>query len=103
MKILYIGHERDAAELVARALQGLAPDVAVTWAQTSGSALQWLDGNREAAAVVVEVYAQNCASFVEQVRALGLTTPIVVIAGSAHLEPALSAINGGVELSLIHI
>lgn len=97
MKILHIAHDHDAAELVARAVQGLAPDVELTWAQTPASALQWLDGNRDAAAVVVEVHAQHCASFVAQVRALGLTTPIVVIAGSGHLEPALAALNGGVD------
>ena len=50
-----------------------------TWAQTPAAALEWLQGNRDAAAVIVEVHSQSCASFVEQLRGLGLTTPVVVV------------------------
>ena len=58
---------------------------------------EWLQGNRDTAAVIVEVQAQSCASFVEQLRGLGLTTPVVVVAGSARLEPALAALNSGAD------
>ena len=68
-----------------------------TWVQTPAAALQWLQGNRDTAAVIVEVQAQSCASFVEELRGLGLTTPVVVVAGSARLEPALAALNSGAD------
>jgi hypothetical protein len=97
MKILYIAPERDAAALAARALQGMASGVTVTWAQTPGSALQWLQANRDGAAVLMAVQAQPCGPFVEQLRGSGLTMPIVVVAGSGALEPAVSALNAGVD------
>src|SRR4029078_3794407 len=78
MKILYIGYERASAELAAGALHGIAQDFTVSWAQSPGSGLEWLQDNRDAAAVIVEVHTQSCASLVAAVRALGLDTPIVV-------------------------
>ena len=95
MKILHIAPERGAALVAARVVHGIAQNVTLTWVQTPASALQWLQGNRDTAAVIVEVQAQSCASFVEQLRGLGLTTPVVVVAGSARLEPALAALNSG--------
>jgi PAS domain S-box-containing protein len=97
MKILYIAPERAAAALAARALRGIAPNVALAWAQTPGAALEWLQGNRDAAAVIVEVQAQSCGPFVDQLRGLGLTTPVVVVMGSAQLEPAVAALNAGAQ------
>jgi PAS domain S-box-containing protein len=97
MKILYIAHERDAAAVAARVLHGTAPNITLAWVQTPASALQWLQMNRDAAAVIVEVQAQSCASFVEELRGLGLTTPVVVVAGSARLELALAALNSGAD------
>ena len=83
--------------MAARDIHGIAQNVTLTWVQTAASALQWLQGNRDAAAVIVEVQAQSCAAFVEQLRGLGLTTPVVVVAGSAGLEPALAALNSGAD------
>ena len=97
IKILHIAQERGAALVAARVVHGIAENVTLTWAQTPASALQWLQGNRDTAAVIVEVQAQSCASFVEQLRGLGLTTPVVVVAGSAQLEPALAALNSGAD------
>jgi PAS domain S-box-containing protein len=97
MKILYISPERGAAALAARALGRIAPDLAVAWAQTPGSALEWLQGNRDAAAVIVEVQAQSCGPFVDELRGLGLATPVVVVAGSVQLEPAVDALNAGAD------
>src|SRR3954462_4168345 len=87
MKILYLGYERDAAEQAGTALHGIAQNVTLAWVQSPGAALEWLQHNRDAAAVIVEVHAQSCAPFVEQVRGIGLTTPVIV-SGSA---PGLTA------------
>ena len=97
MKILHVAQEREAALVAAPAVHGIAQNVTLTWVQTPASALEWLQGNRDTAAVIVEVLAQSCASFLEQLRGLGLTTPVVVVAGSARLEPALAALNSGAD------
>ncbi|MCA1562857.1 MAG: hypothetical protein LC753_03745 [Acidobacteria bacterium] len=97
MKILQIAQDRAAALVAARVVDGIAQNVTLTWAQTPASALQWLQDNRDTAAVIVEVQAQSCGSFVEQLRELGLTTPVVVVAGSARLESALAALNSGAD------
>jgi PAS domain S-box-containing protein len=92
MKILYIGYERASAELAAGALHGIAQDFTVSWAQSPGSGLEWLQDNRDAAAVIVEVHTQSCASLVAEVRALGLDTPIVVTGSTPGLEANLGLI-----------
>jgi len=97
MKILHIAQERGGALVAARVLHGIAQNVTLAWARTPASALEWLQCHRDTTAVIVEVQAQSCASFVEQVRGLGLTTPVVVVAGSARLETALAAINSGAD------
>ena len=96
MKILHIAP--DGAALVAPpVVHGIARNCSLTSAETPASALEWLQGNRDTAAVIVEVQAQSCATFVEQLRGLGLTTPVVVVAGSPRLEPALAALNSGAD------
>ena len=97
MKILHIAQERSAASKTARAVHGIAQNVALTWAQTPGSALEWLQDNDDTAAVIVRLHAQGCGPFVQQLRGLGLTTPVVVVAGSERLEPALDAFNSGAD------
>jgi hypothetical protein len=97
MRILHIAQERGAALVAARVLHGIAQNVTLAWARTPASALEWLQCHRDTAAVIVEVQAQSCASFVGQVRGLGLTTPVVVVAGSARFETALAAINSGAD------
>src|SRR5204862_3738436 len=94
MKILYIAQERSAALEGARVVRGIAQNVRVTWAPTPAAALKWLHSNRDASAVIVEVQAQSC-SFIQQLRELGLTTAVVVIAGPTQLEPARDALNSG--------
>jgi len=101
MKILHIAQERDAAMVAAQVVHGIAQNVTLTWVETPTAALQWLQDNRDAAAVIVEVQAQSCASFVEEVRGVGLTTPVVVVAGSARLEPALAVLNSGADGYLV--
>jgi hypothetical protein len=97
MKILYVGLDEDAAAAAQRALHGTAQNVTLKWVQSPGSALDWLQENRDAAAVVVEVHAQSCAPFVEQLRVLGLTTPVVVVAGSVQPEVAIATLNAGAD------
>jgi PAS domain S-box-containing protein len=95
MKILHVAQQRDAAMVASPVLHGIAQNVTPAWVPAPASAIQWLRHNHDAAAVVVEVLAQGCSSFIEEVRGLGLTTPIVVVAGSAQLEPAVAALNAG--------
>ena len=89
MKILYIGYERAAAERAAGNLHGIARDFTLAWAQSPGAGLEWLQDNRDAAAVIVEVHTQSCASFVEQMRRLDLDTPVVVTGSSPGIEANL--------------
>jgi len=90
MKILYVSHDRRDAERAARALNGLAPDVALTWARSLGSGLHWVDRNVDAAAVIVEAALdpQGCRGFVEQVRSRGLLSPVVFVVGSQQEQSA---------------
>ena len=97
MKILHIASEHGATMVAAPITHGIAQNCALARAQTPASALEWLLGNRDTAAVIVEMQAQSCASFVQELRKLGLTTPVVVVAGSARLEPALAVLNSGAD------
>lgn len=99
MKILYLSNEREAAWVAEDALRATASNVTLTWAQTPGSALRWAQGNGDAAAVIVEadVHGLSGASFVEHVRGLGLTAPVVVVVASAQLERAFGALSAGAD------
>ncbi|HET7696354.1 MAG TPA: hypothetical protein VFK57_11640 [Vicinamibacterales bacterium] len=66
MKILYVTPDRDAAEAAVRALHGTAQNVALATAASPASAVQWLDGNPDAAAVVVAVPGES-AWFVDRI------------------------------------
>ena len=98
MKILYIANERHAAALAAHALRGIAQNVTLTWAPTLDSARHWLDGNRDAGAVIVEaeVQGQGCVPFVDRVGDLGLTVPIVVVTPEGVAPPA-AALEAGAD------
>lgn len=97
MKILHIARDRAAAELAARALHGIASHVTLTWTLTGDAALQWLDANRDTAAAIVQIDLLSAAAFVEQVREVGLTTPIVVVAEAGQLESVAPALNAGAD------
>src|SRR5688500_11231164 len=98
MKILYIGHERRGALIAATALRSTAPNVTLTWARSHGAALSWIRDNRDASAVIVDPapQPQDCKAFVAQVRDLGLTTPVAVIAAE-HVEGLLAALKPGLS------
>jgi len=97
MKILHIALQHVAELTPPAIIHGIAPDCSLTRAQTPASALEWLLGNRDTAAVIVEMQAQSCASFINTLRGLGLTTPVVVVAGSTRLEPVLAVLNSGAD------
>ena len=98
MKILYLGTERGAAQIAANALRDLAPDVRLAWAGSLSAGLRWVDDNRDVKAMVVETDVQNqsCASFVDRVRGLGLTAPVIVVARPETGTP-LEALKAGAD------
>ena len=98
MKLLYIANERRSALLAVTPLRSIAPELAITWAGHLSAAMRWVHDNRDLAAIVVEaeVQNQNCASFVSQVRNLGLTAPVIVVA-SEEGGPPLAALKAGAD------
>jgi hypothetical protein len=98
MKILYIAHERRAAELAAQALRRIAQDVTLTWTPSAGAAIGWIRPNPDARAMIVEAGAMGLGSelFLEQVRGLGATVPIAVIAPE-HLQGLSAALKANLD------
>src|SRR5262245_64958873 len=82
MKILYVANDRRLAQLAANALHTIAQDVRVAWAGSLPSALGWVAVNQDVATVIVATQVQNQGSspFVDRLRGLGLTAPIIVVA-----------------------
>jgi PAS domain S-box-containing protein len=101
MKILYLAHERDAARAAAPALRTIAPNVTVTWAPGPDAALDWLCENPDARAVIVDADTQDqgCPPFLEQVRGLGVATPVVVLTPE-HLEGLLAVLKGTIDAAV---
>ncbi len=97
MKILHVAQDVEAARVRSRAIQAIAQNVTLQSASTPAGALEWLRGNTDAAAVIVEVEAQSCAPFVREIRASRLHTPVVVVDGSARLDSAIDALNSGAD------
>ena len=81
MKILYVTSDGRAAEQAALSLRAAVPGIRVVWAASFGDALRWIDSNRGVLALVVEVASDmpSCELFVTQVRALGLTAPVIIV------------------------
>ena len=92
MKILYIANDRRAGELAAFVLKTVAPDVAVTWAASLADARQWIDENRDAATLIVEVESDpsSCESFVSHVRGLGVRAPVIVVSVKDPAPPLMA-------------
>src|SRR4051812_36670377 len=97
MKILHVVQDREAARVQPRTIRAVAPDVTVAWAETPAGALDSLRQNADTAAVVVEVEAQSCAAFVQEIRASRLHTPVVVVTGSPRLDAATAVLNSGAD------
>ena len=82
MKILYIAHERRIAEFAADRLRRIARDVTVTWAASPAAATVWIQANGDVGAVIVDAATMRSGgvAFREQVRDIGATMPIAMIA-----------------------
>jgi hypothetical protein len=98
MKILYISHDRQAAELANVALRTVAPDTAVTWAAGLGGARRWIEENRRVAAVIVEVDSDDptCEAFIQHVRGLGVAAPMIVVS-TQDPAPPLTALRAAAD------
>ena len=81
MKILYIAHERQAAQVAATALRRMVPDGRLTWADSPAAALSWIAGNRDAAAVIVDapVARPGGTVLLERIRELAETAAVAVL------------------------
>jgi hypothetical protein len=81
MKLLYIAHDRRAAEVASAAIWPVAPGAAVEWAATLGDAWRWIEQNRDVAGLLAEVEPDNPSlpSFVSHVRRAGVTARVVMI------------------------
>ena len=98
MRILYIAQDCNAAEVALRALARIAPNVRLTWAPSPEAAIGWLREHGDAQAVITETGREDPAfdDFLEQVRSLGLTTPVAA-AAPEHLDALLTALEGNLE------
>ncbi|HUL73596.1 MAG TPA: hypothetical protein VLT86_10875 [Vicinamibacterales bacterium] len=96
MKILYIGNDSHGAELTAFALRSTVPGVAVAWIPSLKAARGWIEENQDVAVLAVEVNPDPaaCALFISQIRGLGVTAPLVLVAGGLGqpAPPALEAV-----------
>ncbi len=97
MKVLYVANDARSAQLAGVALQKIGRDVSIEWAGGLPDALRWIHGNMDLAALLVESHVQNqgCASFIGQVRALGLTVPIIVV--SSDTDPPFAELKAGAD------
>jgi hypothetical protein len=98
MKILYIAGHRRAAEDAASALRHVAPDAGVVWAASYGGARLWIDKNRHVSTLIIEVDADDpgAESFITQIRALGVTAPVIV-ASVKDPAPPLVALKAAAD------
>jgi len=96
MKILYVGNDSHGVELMAFALQRIAPGVAVAWIPSLKAARGWIEQNQDVAVLTVEVNPDPAASelFIRQIRDLGVAAPLVLVAGgsSQPAPPILAAL-----------
>src|SRR5215831_3534249 len=85
MKILYIAGKSNDAELAAFALKSVAPGVVVAWTASTVQARRWIDQNRHVAALIVQVEPDgpDYAAFINEIGALGVKPPVIVVAGGA--------------------
>jgi len=99
MKILYIAQEHCAAQVSARALSRIAPNVRLSWASSPEAAIGWIRDNRDAQAVIAETGREDPAfdALLEQVRSMGVTTPIAAVAPE-HLDALSAALEANLEV-----
>src|SRR5579859_2782661 len=100
MKILHVAQDLETARVPPGAIHGIARNVTLAWAESPASALEWLQRNTDAAAVIVEVEAQSGAPFVKELREARVETAVVVVGASGRLDTAVAALNSGADLYL---
>ena len=100
MKILHVTPDLELARVPFAAIHRIAQNVTREWAGSPAGALDWLQRNPDAAAVIVEVEAQSGAPFVRELRGAHLDTPVVVVGGSGRLDTAIAALNSGADAYL---
>jgi len=91
MNILYVGPERQEAQVVATALRSLAQNVSISWTSRLEHAAKWIDQNEELAALVVDAQVDRAGwrPLLDQMRGLAARPGVVVITpenGSSPLE-----------------
>jgi PAS domain S-box-containing protein len=98
MKILYIAQECNAAEVAAKALSRIAPNVRVIWAPSPEAAIGWLRDHGDAHGVITEIGREDPAfdDLLEQIRSLGVNTPVAA-APPEDLEALLSALEANLQ------
>ena len=98
MKILYIAHERSAAQVADTALRRLVPNARMSWARDTGVALGWLRDNGDTAAVFADCGTEDpeFEAFLADVRSLGMTTPIAAVAPE-HLQAMSAAFKANLD------
>jgi hypothetical protein len=81
MKILYIGKERRNAQAAATALRGIANKVTLAWALSLDQCEEYLDENRDVAALVMDaqVHGGNWPPSLKDLRSLQIRPAIVVL------------------------
>src|SRR5262245_35739164 len=82
MKILYIGSEPGATQVIAAALRNIAPDVAVSYTSAVDQAVTWIDENPDLAALIVEpdLDPAGWPSVLKHARRIASQPPVVVMA-----------------------
>src|SRR5262245_16905021 len=102
MKILYTASDRNDAQLAADSVRDLGQEVRVVWAGNLSDAGRWVSENRDVAGIVVDLVVQNqgFAPLVRHVRALGLSTPILVVVPEAAPLPVAVLEAGACEFVL---
>jgi hypothetical protein len=102
MKILYVANERGTAQGAAHALRRIARNITLVWARTPGAALDWIRGHRDANAVLVDPVTQDpgCNTFLQQVRGLGVDTPVAVIAPD-HRDGLVAALDARLDAAVV--
>jgi chromosome segregation ATPase len=98
MKLLHIGNDRELSDRLANALKKAAQDVTVDWVGRAADATRRISDRPDVGAVIIEdaVQHQGGAGLVRDVRGLGFTEPIVVVA-TTGAAPPLAALKAGAD------
>jgi hypothetical protein len=81
MNILYVGPERQDAQVVATALRSLAQNVSITWTARLESAAAWVNQHEDLAALIVDAKVDGAGwrPLLDQLRGLAARPGVIVI------------------------